>query len=264
MKTQVPSNEGGFVVSVGGLVEKVPNSAGVWGGVCLCAARMGAIHFSLDERLIGLFTRELPLETFVETGTFRGETLAMARKYFPECHSGELSPELYAAARDRFAQDPGVTLHFGSSPEFLSLLSAEWLQKPVFFWLDAHWCSADQTAGQSSQSPLLDELQAIGGLHPDSVLLIDDARLYLSTPPAPHAVADWPELHDVALRLFGLSSSHRLCVFDDVIAFYPERLKKVLAEHIHRHAVDMQKLAGDARKHQKRRAKGFRKFWRNK
>lgn len=225
---------------------------------------MGAIHFSLDERLVELFTRELPLTTFVETGTFRGDTLEMARKHFPECHSGELSPELHAAARERFAGDSSITLHLGSSPEFLASLAPVLQEKSVLFWLDAHWCSADHTAGEHSQSPILEELDAIGRLHRDSVLLIDDARLYLSTPPAPHAVADWPDIHDLAGRLFALGPDHRLSVFDDIIAFYPVGLKDTLARHIHHHAVDWLKIAGDARKHQARKAKRIRGLLRRK
>ena len=225
---------------------------------------MGAIHFSLDERLVALFTRELPVKTFVETGTFRGDTLAMARKYFLECHSGELSPELHGAAVKRFSDDAGITLHLGSSPEFLATMSEELRKIPVFFWLDAHWCSADHTAGQDSQSPLVEELQAIGTLHPDSVILIDDARLYLSTPPAPHAVSDWPDIHDISQALFALSPEHPLTVFDDIIAFYPGRLKPVISQHIHETAVDWLKIAGESRKHQARKNKGIRKFLRKK
>ena len=59
---------------------------------------MGAIHFSIDEELLGLLCRELPLNIFFETGTFEGESLEIARKYIAECHSVELSPDYYAAA----------------------------------------------------------------------------------------------------------------------------------------------------------------------
>lgn len=223
---------------------------------------MGAIHFSLDEKLVRFFTEKLPVKTFVETGTFRGDTLAMARRYFLDCHSAELSQELHDAACKRFTDDASIHLHQGPSQDFLASVSAEMSAKPVFFWLDAHWCSADNTAGQDSQSPLVEELAAIGKLHPDSVVLIDDARLYLSTPPAPHAISDWPDIHDIAPGLFALGDSHRMSVFDDIIAFYPARLQKELARHIHENAVDWLDLVAAARKHQARRHKrGLRRFF---
>ena len=54
---------------------------------------MGAIHFSLDERLMDFYIRELSPAVFVETGTFKGDTLAQAKDRFARCHSVELSPE---------------------------------------------------------------------------------------------------------------------------------------------------------------------------
>jgi hypothetical protein len=225
---------------------------------------MGAIHFSLDERLVEFFIRHLKTSVFVETGTFRGDTLAMARGHFSQCHSIELSDELYQAATERFKNDGVVHLYHGNSPGILAEIIGGLRDKPVFFWLDAHWCSADHTAGQSSQSPLIDELRAIGKLHPDSVILIDDARLYLSTPPAPHAVADWPDIHDLALEFLALGDHHRMSIFDDIIAFYPARLKEELGAHIHQHAVDWQKIAGDAKKQQKRQSSGIRGILRKK
>src|SRR5580698_970577 len=104
---------------------------------------MGAISFSLDVRLLDLLTREAGLKIFFETGTFKGETLALARKYFPESHSVELSLEYYAAAARNFAGQPDVHLHQGESPALLRAHQARLQETPTLFWLDAHWCSAD-------------------------------------------------------------------------------------------------------------------------
>ena len=43
---------------------------------------MGAIHFSLDAGLLAFLKEQLPLEVFVETGTFTGDTLRLAAKFF--------------------------------------------------------------------------------------------------------------------------------------------------------------------------------------
>ena len=80
---------------------------------------MGAISFSLDERLLTLFARELPVEVFVETGTFKGETLRMATRHFKECHSVELSADLHREVVLQFEGKPGVHLHHGGSPGYL-------------------------------------------------------------------------------------------------------------------------------------------------
>jgi hypothetical protein len=225
---------------------------------------MGAISFSLDPRLVEFFRRELPLARFVETGTFRGETLRLAAQQFAECHSVELSPELYQAAAAAFAGNLAVRLHLGPSPQYLTENAAAFAASPTFFWLDAHWCSAEATAGADSQSPLLEEIAALGSLHPQSVLLIDDARLYLCPPPLPHRFTDWPAFHDIVRGLFALSDQHRLMVFNDVICFHPVTVDAALAKFVHQNGADWLEIAGQARRYRRRRERGLFRWLRRK
>jgi len=226
---------------------------------------MGAVSFSLDERMLGFFARTLPLQVFLETGTFEGESLRLACDVFDECHSVELSPQLYEAASRQFAGRAGVHLHLGKSPEILRAHRDRLASVPVFFWLDAHWCAAEQTAGAESQSPLMAELEAIGKLHPQSVVLIDDARLYLCPPPAPHRFADWPDFHAILTGLQALSPNHRLMVLNDVILFYPEIMQLEMSLFAHKHGVDWLVIANDSRRFgpKRRRGPGFVRRTRN-
>ena len=219
---------------------------------------MGAINFYIEEGLLELLTRLLPLTTFVETGTFRGDTIEIASKYFSELYSVEMSQELYRAATERFRGQSGLHLNLGDSPDFLREHSEVFRSRAVLFWLDAHWCSADDTAGSDSQSPLLNELQAIGSLHPSSVLLIDDARLYLSPPPEPHTLADWPDFHEVVLALLALSPKHRLMVYNDIVVFYPQDLRSELSGYSHKCGADLLRIVREAHK-QRRKSK---RWWR--
>ncbi len=219
---------------------------------------MGAVHFSIDEEFVKFLVRELPLQLFVETGTFRGDTLELARKYFGECQSAELSPQLFADAQKRFANIAGVEIVCGPSPKFLRERRERHQQTPALFWLDAHWCVADHTGGEDSQSPLLGELDAITSLHPDSVLMIDDARLYLCAPPKPHRLGDWPDLHAIVEALLRLSRVHRLMVCNDVIVFYPARLQAKISEFVQGRGVDWLAISRAAQKHEKSKR---RKFW---
>jgi hypothetical protein len=199
---------------------------------------MGAINFSLDENLAALLARELSIQVFVETGAFHGDSLEMARRHFSDCRSVEMSPELYEKVRSRFAAQPDIQVHLSDSPAFLRSQSGELASKPVLFWLDAHWCQAGQTSGGNSQSPLIGELTAIRSLHPDSVILIDDARLYLCAPPLPHNCADWPDFHSVITALLALSPQHRLMIFNDVIVFHPARISAAMFGFSHRNGAD--------------------------
>jgi len=199
---------------------------------------MGAITFSLDENLAAFLARELPIQIFVETGAFHGDSLDIARRHFPDCRSVEMSPELYERVRASFAGQSNIKLHLSDSPAFLRGHREEFAARPALFWLDAHWCQADQTSGRLSQSPLLGELAAIQSLHPDSVILIDDARLYLCAPPLPHNCADWPDFHSILTVLLSLSSQHRLMVLNDVIIFFPARISAAMFDFSHHRGAD--------------------------
>lgn len=214
---------------------------------------MGLISFSLDERLLAFLKAALPLELFVETGTFKGDTLAMARRYFDRCQSVELSPAYHQKARERFAADPGVELACGPSPDFLLERRALHQGTPTLFWLDAHWCRADEeTGGADSQTPLLAELAAIERLHPDSVLLIDDAQLYLCPPPKPHRLADWPGWDEVVRALLPLSSAHRFMVYNDVVICYPTRLHSALSDQVQTYGANWNRLVRHAQRYEAR------------
>lgn len=223
---------------------------------------MGAISFSLDAKLVEFLARQLSLRLFVETGAFQGDSLAVASRFISNCRSVEISPDLFEKVRVRFQDQPNIQVRLGDSPSFLRERYHEFAGQPSLFWLDAHWCQAEHAAEQPSQSPLLGELNALQLLHPDSVVLIDDARLYLATPVRPHHVGDWPDFHSVLTALLALSSVHRLMVFNDVIIFYPARIAEQMREFAYNNGVDWLILALHAKASQEPRPSPFVKFFR--
>ena len=218
-----------------------------WSDYSAGKVSMGAISFSIDKKLLLFFRQRLQITTFVETGTYQGDSLNVAAEFFPECHSIEMSQELYEAAKKQFADHSNITLHQGESASILEANSKRFAERPVVFWLDAHWCVGENTAGQDSQSPLREELRAIKKLHPQSVVLIDDARLYLCPPPEPHRFADWPDFHDLVILLQSIGHHHRLMVLNDVIVFYPESIQADMALFARQLGVDWLILANNSR-----------------
>jgi hypothetical protein len=75
-------------------------------------------------------------------------------------------------------------------------------------------------------------------LNTSSVVLVDDARLFLCTPPTPHNTDHWPEFHEIVRKLFSLSDSHRMMVINDVIAFYPATISTGMSAYASEHAID--------------------------
>lgn len=200
---------------------------------------MGAFSFSLDTRLVVALQAALPLRTLVETGTYEGDTVAAGLPYFDDIFTVELSEPLWVKATQRFSDTKNVRVLQGSSPAIVAELAASLSEKPVLYWLDAHWCVGTDTSGEMSQCPLLEEVAAIGKLNDQSVVLIDDARLFTSTPPAPHEVTHWPQFNDLVLALQKLNPTHRLMIVNDVIAFYPPSAEAALSQYARNHGVDI-------------------------
>ncbi len=199
---------------------------------------MGAISFSIDRKLVTALRKALPLSVFIETGTFHGESLEAVSSEFLRSISIEASEELWRKASARFQHRDDMNTLCGDSVAVLEQLRTSFEHNPTLFWLDAHWCIADDAAGEASQCPLLAELRAIGKLRPDSVILIDDARLFLCVPPAPHDVSQWPSFSDILAELTRLAPDHELCVVNDVIAFYPSCAKAALENYARTHGAD--------------------------
>lgn len=205
---------------------------------------MGAVDFSINPRLIEYLREYVPLDLFVETGTFTGDSVRSVLELFDEIHTIELSPDLYAAAVEQFADNANVNVHHGDSADVLGRLRPEMSGRSVLYWLDAHWCVADDTAGEQSQCPLLGELAAIEELNDSSVVLIDDARLFLCTPPHPHEVSQWPRFQQIVETLFTIGSAHEIAVVNDVIAFFPKATAPAVAAYAQAHAVDWLDVLG--------------------
>lgn len=199
---------------------------------------MGAVSFSLDKKLVQALKSALPITRLVETGTFRGDTVQEFLKDFESIISVEMSVELWRSACERFSQEHHVKVMCEDSPRALRSIEHNQGDTGTLYWLDAHWCVADSTAGELSQCPLLDEIEAIGELSGNSVILIDDARLFLAPPLKPHDISQWPTLDEIVRKLFLTSPDHELAVINDVIAFFPKAAKKQITAYAQEFGTD--------------------------
>jgi len=183
---------------------------------------MGAISFSINENLVKRLVEETKASVFIETGTFKGDSLNQVLPFFQELHTAEVSSELYSLAARRFKDDHKVTCHLGSSEKALQKILPQVSGKGVIFWLDAHWCEHDLVEHENSQCNLINELRVIKKIDSKSVILVDDARYFLAPPPAPHDARTWPSLDQVIKELYNLSADHSLMVYNDNLIFLPK------------------------------------------
>ncbi len=199
---------------------------------------MGAVNFSIDLKLVSCLKEALNLTVFVETGTFVGDSVERVKNLFKEIHSIELSESYYAQAVVRFREASHIQLYHGHSPKFIQQLQSQLEEQATLYWLDAHWCVAQDTAGSESQCPLLQELEAIDFLSPNSVIMIDDARLFLCPPPAPHEISHWPSFDNIFKKLYNLSPLHTIIVINDVILYYPAKIEEQIKKYAYDYGID--------------------------
>jgi hypothetical protein len=155
------------------------------------------------------------IRSFVETGTYLGDTLAhLAQDDRISCFSIELDTKFYKSASHRFRNWANIRVFHGDSGDVLPVIMEE-LLGPTLFWLDGHY-SGGITAKGEMDTPISKELQTIlDSSNKDHVILIDDARCFDGT-------NDYPFL-DELLAIVRSSSEYEIEVSADIIRLTPSK-----------------------------------------
>jgi hypothetical protein len=169
------------------------------------------------------------IDQFVETGTYLGDTSAWAANHFKSVISIEFAKPLYEDALKRFHNNSNVRLIYGHSGEKLTELLPE-IQQTSIFWLDSHW-SGGLTYGETDECPLLGELKAFIPSKLPHFLFIDDARLFLSTPPQPHNPAAWPSTMEIIDAIHKLHIPYKFFVIEDTMMVIPLDADKLVTKY---------------------------------
>lgn len=127
-------------------------------------------------------------ETFVETGTFTGDTVWFMRDRFPKVFSIEVQPQLAALAAKLFSNNPSVEIVEGDSATALAGIARR-IHGSAIFWLDGHY-SAGITGRGAKDCPIFEELQAIANHPPARFSIVIDDRRCFGTDPAYPPYAD--------------------------------------------------------------------------
>ncbi len=143
------------------------------------------------------------INTFVETGTGKGFGLSYALKFsFEKIYSIEIMEELYNENREKF-KDPRIKMILDNSVNGLKKALSECdSNKPVLFWLDAHFPGVDfqmddynKGLDRTINTPLEIELHTIMNTRPKNkdVFIIDDLRMYED---GPYEFGNWKDRLD--------------------------------------------------------------------
>ena len=145
------------------------------------------------------YAKKFQLNVLIETGTYRGDTIEATKKYFSEIYSIECGPNLYYEAKKRFTLDNNVHIMLGNSEEILKELLPTITQKSLFY-LDSHFRYDLDSPQGLPLNPTIGELDAIFSFCPDSVILIDDARLFTGKPEQPNCQPSISDLEKYVLE----------------------------------------------------------------
>ncbi|KAA1250522.1 hypothetical protein F0Q45_09200 [Mycobacterium simiae] len=127
---------------------------------------------------------------FIEAGTYKGETTAFFARHTDRVISVELHDGLFAAAEQRFAKYPNVTVIHGDSVIELPKIVLNCLSPPLVY-LDAHY-SGPGTAKREQKEPAESTLLQLASVAPaGTTIVIDDLRLFGS------GLAGFPQLDEI-------------------------------------------------------------------
>jgi hypothetical protein len=181
---------------------------------------------------------------FVETGTAGAYSVTKASEIFKECHTIELIEGRTPTEKETIVvdeEDPTIVDHIfipieypnnikfyiGDSPKVLSDLVDIVKNDYTVFWLDAHYSDDVPSAEGVVECPIIEEIEAIKDCT-KAIILIDDARLFLGTPPPPLKPHLWASLQDIFVAIQHNFPNHHFTVVDDYIVAVPNQLKQNL------------------------------------
>lgn len=134
------------------------------------------------------FKNKYDFESFIETGTFYGQTTRFASKIFKSVVSIEIYQPLFLLNKKLLSKYLNVEILFGDSKQKLED-AIKITNGPTLFWLDGHY-SGDGTGIGDDICPILEEIKIIKKFCNRSfTIIVDDKRLF-------NGKDDYPKIND--------------------------------------------------------------------
>jgi len=166
----------------------------------------------IKQRTIKEYAKIFSVETFIETGTYLGDTVSAVRDVFNKVYSIELDKTLYEKAKKQFSRHHNISILHGDSGSVLPAILAE-INEPCLFWLDGHY-SGGITAKGDLNTPIMQELNCIlDHFIEEHVILIDDAREF-------HGYNDYPTIEELKKHIFKKYPDWNFDIKDDIIRIH--------------------------------------------
>ncbi len=170
------------------------------------------------QKMIHLFE----VDTFIETGTFYGETTEIVRQFFDKVHTIELSKSLYDRAVHRFRLHENVRVHLGDSPTVLQVILPLFKDDRVLFWLDSHGCGGGVRG--EKMTPILEELDMIKQSgKKDGIILVDDVCCFQGCKDLESDSEGYgfPTITQVKEKILEIDPTYIITQFGDLLLAWP-------------------------------------------
>lgn len=190
---------------------------------------MGIVKMGPPAEIILKLKDAYNISRFVETGTYYGNTAFWASRFFKQVLTIEYSEIIYSQVTKKFNHVKNIEFSYGDTRDRLKDIVAK-LGAPCIFWLDAHW-SGGLTYGNNDDCPIIEEIEIINNSKYDNFIFIDDARFFMSPPPRPHAVENWPDIAMVLNALHSANGKKYIVIIEDVIIAVPDTAKAIVSQY---------------------------------
>lgn len=173
------------------------------------------------------------IQTFIETGTYKGHTAFWASGQFDKVITFELDESRYNRLQPEHANALNCRFMLGDSGTLLADILVP-IDEPIMFWLDAHGLNNPlEETGVDTECPLMNELRIItewmDNNKQECVILIDDARLFVKEPPKPWHPERWPSIVEIENYL----KDWHIAIKDDVIVCVSKKYADLVNEWVY-------------------------------
>lgn len=183
---------------------------------------MGSVYNGIHRELALKLKKVNGARAFVETGTYMGNTAEWAAKQFGKVYTIEAELKFYNKAGKKLKEANNVQAIFANSYDGLITIKHK-VKDNAVFWLDAHYSRSD-SYNIGKECPVLEELSVVNDFEGDNIIMIDDARYFLSPPPAPWHYKEWPDVWDIFWKQ--IKAMNMVYVIDDVILSVPLKYRE--------------------------------------
>jgi len=189
--------------------------------------------WQLTETFLRSMKELFNIDSFIETGTWEGNTAKNAAGIFNHVGTVELGKEIYEKAKVHLSAHKNVICYLGNSSTMLEPMIKD-AKGRILFWLDGHYSGeSTSTAFEKSTTPIIEELGIIKRLGiTNSVILIDDIRFFdhSAKKSGISGINGYPLLEEIIPLIHDINSNYEIVILGDILLAFEKNDSIVISD----------------------------------